>query len=64
MRVKITKPHKEYKEGEVIEVSRNVAFGLIDSGYAIISKDITRQDIKETKNGSTSKLRSDYRRGR
>lgn len=46
MRVKIIKNHKSYSKGEVVEVSRNVAFGLIDSGYGILSKDMTEQDYK------------------
>lgn len=33
------------KTGQIEEVSKNVAFGLIDSGKAIITKDITPDDI-------------------
>lgn len=32
--------------GERVEVTRNVAFGLIDSGYAEVDKEITNQDYK------------------
>lgn len=46
MRVKITKSYKNYKIGETVEVSRNEAFGLIYSGYAILSKDMTAQDMR------------------
>ena len=37
-RIKITKEYQEYKKGEIIEVSNNVAFGLIDKGVAKIFK--------------------------
>lgn len=60
MRVKIIKDSNRFKKGEILDVSPNEGFGLIDGGYAIISKDMTRQDIKETKNGSTSRLRSNF----
>lgn len=46
MRIKIIKQHKNYAKGDVVEVTRNVAFGLIDSGYGIISKDMTETDYK------------------
>lgn len=46
MRVRITKSTREYKAGETVDVSRNVAFGLIDSGHAVISKDIVESDSK------------------
>lgn len=45
IRLKIIKDGK-YKKGEVIYVSPNEAHGLIDSGYAVISKDITSRDMK------------------
>lgn len=40
LRVRIIKDYKEYKSGTVVEVSPNVAFGLIDAGYGVISKDM------------------------
>lgn len=47
MKVKIIKPHPEYKVGETIEVTPNVAFGLIDSGYAEKTKDITPREYRK-----------------
>ena len=43
-RIKFTKNHKSYKRGDVISVSNNEAFGFIDRGVAIISKDMTSED--------------------
>lgn len=57
MRVKIVKTHKKYSKGEIIEVSPNEGFGLIDSGYAILTKDMTERDY-----GIASKLRPNKRR--
>lgn len=45
-RVKIVKPHKQYKVGEIVYVSPNEAFGLIDSGVGIKTKDMTAMDYK------------------
>lgn len=58
MRVKITKDYRQHKQGDIVEVSPNEGFGLIDAGYAIVSKDMTRTDIKETQHGRTVKLRT------
>lgn len=49
MRVKIIKNTFHYKKDEIVEVSNNEAFGLIDSGYGILTKDMTVQDYKVTK---------------
>lgn len=49
MRVKIIKQTKGYSPGQIVDVSKNEAFGLIDSGYGVISKDMTAQDYKITK---------------
>lgn len=46
IRIKIVKPHKQYSVGETITVSRNEAFGLLDAGYAVMSKDMTVIDYK------------------
>lgn len=46
MRVKYLRDHKGHSKGSVVSVSPNEAFGLIDSGVAIISKDLTEQDYK------------------
>lgn len=51
MRIRITKQTTKYKRGEVVDVSKNEAFGLIDSGHGIISKDIneTETTVKKRK---------------
>lgn len=46
MRIRFTKDYKGHKTGDIIEVSRNEAFGLIDSGVAIVSKELTKRDYK------------------
>lgn len=63
MRVKIVKAYRSYSKGEVVEVSPNEAHGLIDSGVAILSKDMAPDDYKQAgdKNGSTTKLRPNRR---
>jgi hypothetical protein len=63
VRVKITRNQGSYKQGDIIEVSKNVAFGLIDSGIAIISKDMTEEEYKLTSDevqadGKSTKLRT------
>ena len=45
-RVRIIKSQRGYRQGDIVEVSKNVAFGLIDSGVGVISKDMTEQDYK------------------
>lgn len=45
-RVKIVKLFKDYKIGDTAEVTPNIAHGLIDSGVAILSKDLTNYDYK------------------
>ena len=58
-RVKIIKPGSKYKMGEIVYVSNNEAFGLIDSGFAIKTKDLTPVDynvkshvvVRSKKNG-------------
>lgn len=54
MRVRITKNFKDYKQGQIVDVSPNVAHGLIDSGKAVVSKDMTEADTK-VKSGNTSR---------
>lgn len=46
IRVKILKDNKHGKAGEIVVIDRNEGFGLIDSGQAILSKDMTSQDYK------------------
>ena len=60
MRIKIIKSNNKYQAGTTVEVSKNVGFGLIDSGIGIVSKDIITSETKTTgvKSGRITKLRS------
>lgn len=49
LRIRFIQDHKNNKSGDIKEVSRNEAFGLIDKGVAIISKDITQRVVKVKK---------------
>lgn len=49
LRIRFTTDYKNNRKGDIKEVSRNEAFGLIDRGVAIISKDMTARDITVTK---------------
>lgn len=49
LRVKIVKAHKNYRVGDIVSVTRNEAHGLIDSGFAIMSKDMTAVDYRTNK---------------
>lgn len=49
LRVKIVKAHKKYAMGQVVEVTRNEAHGLLDGGYAVMSKDMTQMDYSTNK---------------
>lgn len=46
MRIRLTKDHKQNKKGDIVEVSRNEAFHLIDSGLGMVSKDMTERDTR------------------
>lgn len=46
MRIKFIKDHKGYRKGQIVEVSPNEGFGLIDSGFAQVTKDMTERDYK------------------
>lgn len=46
MRIRLVKDNKLGKKGDTVEVSKNVAFGLIDSGNGVLTKDIVEQDYK------------------
>lgn len=46
MRIKLIKNHKQYKKNEIIEVSPNEGFSLIDSGVGKVTKDMTEGDYK------------------
>lgn len=52
MKVRIIKNHKKYNVGDVIEVTPNVGFGLIDSGVAQVDRMYTAPNTgKAKKNG-------------
>ena len=46
LRIKLLKDCKHGKSGDIIQLDNNESFGLIDSGFAEITKDITSTDIK------------------
>ena len=46
MRIKIIGQHHKYKVGEIVEVSRNEAFGLLDSGVGVQTKELEKSDYK------------------
>ena len=48
IRLKFVKDYKEYKKGTTESFSNNEAFGLIDAGFAIVSKDMTETDTVTT----------------
>ena len=52
IRVKIVQPNDKYKVDEIYHLTNNEAFGLIDSGIAILTKDITRKETKVKSGGS------------
>lgn len=56
MRIKYIKDHKGKKKGDVEDVTPNVAFGLIDSGAAQVTKDMSPDDYKQAgrKHGKSS----------
>lgn len=49
MRIRIIKDHPKFKKGEIIEATKNEAFGLIDSGYAMVDKSMTSRDYRTRK---------------
>jgi len=59
-RVKIVKDYKDYKAGQTVEVTPNIAHGLIELGVAKITKDMVASDYrtKGVKRGRPSRLRS------
>lgn len=58
-RVKILKSCKQGKAGEIVYLDNNEAFGLIDSGFAEITKDMNPDDYKQAgdKNGKSTRIR-------
>lgn len=59
-RIKLLKNCKQGRSGEVIVVDNNEAFGLIDSGFAKITKEMTSDDYQTSgdKNGKSTIIRS------
>lgn len=57
IRIKIIKSHKQYKVGETVYVTPNIAHDLIDGGYGEKTKDMTATDYR-TANGRPTKLRT------
>lgn len=58
-RVKLLKTSKHGRSGDIVSLDNNEAFGLIDSGYAEVTKDMTPDDYKQAgdKDGNSTKLR-------
>lgn len=52
-RIKIIKPHKQYKVGETVYVTPNEAHDLIDGGFGEKTKDMVHSDytIRKKKRG-------------
>lgn len=44
IRVKILRDYKDFRKGQTLYLSPNEAFGLIDSGRAEVTKDMTEFD--------------------
>lgn len=57
IRIKIIKPHKQYKVGETVYVTPNIAHDLIDGGFGEKTKDMTATEYR-TSNGTATKLQS------
>jgi len=45
-RIRITRDYRQYRKDQVVVMDNNEAFGLIDSGVAVLSKDMTSSDYK------------------
>lgn len=60
IRVKLLKDTKYGNKGSVVVMDNNEAFGLIDGGSAVVSKDMTPDDYKQAgdNNGKPTKLRT------
>ena len=56
MKVRIIKDHKEYRKDEVVDVTPNVAHGLIDSGVARADRMFTsyKTATRGLKNGKSA----------
>lgn len=64
-KVKLLKEYQDYLRGEVIEVSNNVAFGLVDSGVArnVVTGDfIKKVSLGQTKSFEKAPSTKSYRK--
>jgi hypothetical protein len=59
IRIKIVRDHKDFHKGEVKFVSSNEAFGLIERGIAMVSKDMTSGDMELQKEKLRAKSRKE-----
>ena len=62
-RIKIIKPHKQYKVGETVYVTPNEAHDLIDKGFGEKTKDMTATDYR-TADGNPTIVRTKHSRRR
>jgi len=44
IRVKILRDYKDFRKGQVVRLTPNEAFGLIDRNIGMLSKDLTEAD--------------------
>lgn len=49
IRIKMVKDYKDHRKGQVLNVSPNEAFGLIDRGVAIMTKDFVAEEYQVKK---------------
>ena len=59
-RIKIIKPNKKFKVGEIVYVTPNEAHDLIDGGFGQLTKDMTATDYR-TENGRPAIVRTHRR---
>lgn len=55
-KIKILKPHKDYKVGEIVQVGNNEAWGMVEAGIATY-------DIKVVQKRKTKELRPKKTKG-
>lgn len=46
MRVKLLKDYDDHKKGEIIDVKKDEAFWIIETGHGIYTKDMTPKDYR------------------
>jgi len=66
MKIRITRGYTDgknhYKVGDVLEVSNNVAFGLMERRMCVAHKDILKVDFKEVEAPAKDKMMSKNRK--